>query len=71
MAEEEYMLQLTKKLRLYPKSIPETVQKYSHQNLYAILCILPSFAEVIFLQLEHQATGSSAKHLSENVPDII
>ena len=35
------MLKLLKKLKLYTKLISETV-KYSHQNLFVIICGLPS-----------------------------
>ena len=34
VSEEDCMLQFIKELKLYPKSIPEAVKKYSHQNLF-------------------------------------
>ena len=46
------MLQLLKKLKLYANWDPETVHKYSHQNLFVIICRLPAPAKV-FLHLEH------------------
>ena len=46
------MLQLLKKLKLYAKLVPEAVHKYSHLNLFVIICRLPAPTKV-FLQLEH------------------
>lgn len=48
VSEEDCMLQFIKELKLYPKSIPEAVKKYSHQNLFKTIWILPSSAEVIY-----------------------
>ena len=46
------MFQLLKKLKLYTKLGPETVCKYSHQNLSVVICRLQVPTKV-FLQLEH------------------
>ena len=46
----DYMLQL-KKLKLYTKLGPETVHMYSNQNLFVIICRLPTPTKVL-LQLE-------------------
>ena len=46
------MLQLLKKLKLYTKLCPETVHKYSHQNLYAIISRLLAPTKVL-LQMEN------------------
>ena len=46
------MLQPLEKLKLYTKLSPETVHKYSHHNLFLIICKLPGPTKV-FLQLEH------------------
>ena len=40
------------KLKAYTKLGPETVPKYSQQNLLMIICILPAPTKV-FLQCEH------------------
>ena len=48
----DYMLQLLMKLKAYTKLGPETVPKYSQQNLLMIICILPAPTKV-FLQFEH------------------
>ena len=48
------MLQLLKKLKLYTNLGPETVQNYSHQSLFVIICRLPALTKV-FLQLEHDS----------------
>ena len=37
-----YVLQLLQKLELHKKQGSETVYKYSHQNLYEIICRLPT-----------------------------
>ena len=46
------MIQLLKKLKLYTKVGPETVHKYSHQNLLVIICRLPAPTKV-FLKLDY------------------
>ena len=46
------MLQLLKKLKLYTKLGPETVHKYSHQNLYVIISRLLAPTKVL-LQMEN------------------
>ena len=46
------MLQLLKKLKLYTKLGPETVHKYSHQNLYVTISRLLAHTKV-FLQMEN------------------
>ena len=46
------MLELLKKLKLFTKLFPETVRKYSHQNLFVIICRLPAPIKG-FSQLEH------------------
>ena len=45
------MLKLLKKLKLYLKRGPEILHKYSHQNLFVIICRLPAPTKV-FLQVE-------------------
>ena len=46
------MLQLLTKLKLYTELGPETVRKYSYQNLFVTICRLPAPTKA-FLQLEH------------------
>ena len=46
------MLQLLKKLKLYTKLGPETIHKYSHQNLFVIIYRLPAPKKEL-LRLEH------------------
>ena len=43
------MLKLFKKLKLYTKLVSETV-KYSYQNLFVIICGLPTPKKIILLQ---------------------
>ena len=46
------MLQFLMELRLYTKLGPQTVHKYSHQNLFVKICRLPAPTKV-FLQRKH------------------
>ena len=55
------MLQLLIKLKLYTKQGPETVHKYLHQNLFAIIYRLPAPTKVIF------TTGTS--HWTTALPE--
>ena len=50
VAEQGYMFQLLKKIKLYAKLV--NYVKYSYQNSFVIICILLSFAKVL-LQLEN------------------
>ena len=58
------MLQLHIKLKLYTKQGPETVHKYLHQNLFAIIYRLPAPTKVIFTTgTSHWTTALSVKSI--------
>ena len=52
VVEPDYLLRFLKKINCTQNCFQEKYDKYSHQNLFAIICISPSSTKV-FLQLEY------------------
>ena len=58
------MLQFSKKLKLYTKLFPETVQNVFLSNMFVTSCISPSSTKVFFTKERYHIDGSLVKSIT-------